>query len=58
MWARQLEKPNPLNVQAALSQQGHQGEEMHHVKQQRAVSGASLAFFSWGPAIRCIDAEC
>ncbi|KAI4239217.1 MAG: hypothetical protein LQ349_000527 [Xanthoria aureola] len=30
MWAREPEKPNPLHVQAALSQQGHQGEEVHH----------------------------
>ncbi|KAI4270871.1 MAG: hypothetical protein L6R38_006987 [Xanthoria sp. 2 TBL-2021] len=56
MWTRHPGKPNPLHVQGALSQQGHQGEEVHHVKQQRAVSGASLAFFLWGPAIRSVDA--
>lgn len=58
MWARQPEKPNPLHVQAALSQQGHQGEEVHDVKLQRAVSGGSLALLAWGPAVRVIDAEC
>ena len=58
MWARHPEKPNPLHVQAALSQQGPRGEEVHHVKRQRAVSGGSLALLAWGPAVRGIDAEC
>ncbi|KAL8861756.1 MAG: hypothetical protein Q9178_001957 [Gyalolechia marmorata] len=34
---------------SALSQQRNQGERMQDAKQQRAASGASVAFFPWGP---------